>query len=119
GYPQREIHDAAYAYQRAIERKEKIIVGVNDYMTEEDCPIKLQVIDGSVARHQVKKLEEVRAKRDNARVQRALEALASAAATDANLMPYILECVRAYSTVGEMCDVLRRIFGTYEEPAFR
>jgi methylmalonyl-CoA mutase N-terminal domain/subunit len=119
GYPQMEIHEAAYAYQKAVERKEKIVVGVNDYVTEEDRPIKLLVIDDSVARHQVKKLEEVRKKRDNARVQRALEALGSAAATDANLMPCILECVRAYTTVGEMCDVLRRVFGTYEEPAFR
>src|SRR5271157_1448049 len=119
GYPQKEIHEAAYTYQKAVERKEKIIVGVNDYVTEEDRPIKLLVIDDSVARHQVEKLAEVRVRRDNARVQRALEALASAAPTDANLMPYILECVRAYATVGEMCDVLRRIFGTYEEPAFR
>ena len=119
GYPQKEIHDAAYAYQQAIERKEKIIVGVNEYVTEEDRPIKLLVIDDSVARHQVKKLEELRQKRDNAVVQRALESLGNAAATDANLMPFILECVRAYATVGEMCDVLRKVFGTYEEPAFR
>jgi methylmalonyl-CoA mutase N-terminal domain/subunit len=119
GYPQKEIHDAAYAYQKAVECKEKITVGVNDYVMEEDRPIKLLVIDDSVARHQVKKLEEVRQKRDNGRVQRALEALGGAAATDANLMPYILEGVRAYATVGEMCDVLRKVFGTYEEPAFR
>ena len=119
GYPQREIHEAAYAYQQAIERKEKIIVGVNDYVTEEDRPIKLLVIDDSVARHQVKKLEEVRERRDNGRVRQTLESLASAAATDANLMPYFLECVRAYATVGEMCDVLRKVFGTYEEPAFQ
>ncbi len=119
GYPQKEIHEAAYAYQKAVERKEKIVVGVNDYVTEEDRPIKLLVIDDSVARHQVKKLEEVREKRDNASVQRALESLGSAATTDANLMPYFLECVRAYATVGEMCDVLRKVFGTYEEPAFR
>ena len=119
GFPQREIHDAAYAYQQAIEHKEKIVVGVNDFVTEEDRPIKLLVIDDSVARRQVKKLEDVRASRDNERVHRTLESLGSAAATDSNLMPYILECVRAYATVGEMCDVLRRVFGTYEEPAFR
>ncbi len=119
GYPQKEIHDAAYAYQQAVERKEKIIVGVNDFVTEEDRPISLLVIDDSVARQQVAKLAEVRKKRDNARVQRALEALGSAAATDSNLMPCILECVRAYATLGEMCDVLRQVFGTYEEPAFR
>jgi methylmalonyl-CoA mutase N-terminal domain/subunit len=119
GYPQKEIHDAAYAYQQAIERKDKIIVGVNDYVTEEDRPIKLLVIDDSVARHQIKKLEEVRRTRDNEHAGRTLESLASAAATDANLMPFILECVRAYATVGEMCDVMRKVFGIYEEPAFR
>jgi methylmalonyl-CoA mutase N-terminal domain/subunit len=119
GYPQKEIHEAAYAFQKEVERKEKIIVGVNDFVSQEERPIKLLVIDDSVARHQVKKLEEVRQKRDNVRVQRTLDSLASTAATDANLMPYILECVRAYATVGEMCDVLRKVFGTYEEPAFR
>jgi len=119
GYPQKEIHDAAYAYQQAIERKEKIIVGVNDYVTEEDRQIKLLVIDDSVARQQVKKLEEVRERRDNALVRRTLESLGGAATTDANLMPHILGCVRAYATVGEMCDVLRKVFGTYEEPPFR
>jgi methylmalonyl-CoA mutase, N-terminal domain len=119
GYPQKEIHDAAYAYQRVVERKEKIVVGVNDYVTEEKCPIKILVIDESVARHQREKLEQLHRKRDNARVQAALESLGSAASTNSNLMPYILECVRAYATLGEMCDVLRKVFGTYEEPAFR
>jgi methylmalonyl-CoA mutase N-terminal domain/subunit len=119
GYPQREIHEAAYAYQQAVERKEKIIVGVNEFVSEEKRPIELLVIDEGVTQRQQQKLAELRKSRDNARVQSALEALASAAGTDRNLMPYILECVRAYATVGEMCDVLRRIFGTYEEPAFR
>jgi methylmalonyl-CoA mutase N-terminal domain/subunit len=118
GYPQKEIHDAAYAYQQAVERKEKIIVGVNDYVTEEERPIEILVIDESVARHQREKLEQLRRKRDNARVQAALESLGNAASTETNLMPYILECVRAYATLGEMCDVLRKVFGTYEEPAF-
>ena len=119
GYPQKEIHDAAYAYQQAVERKEKIIVGVNDFVVDEELPIKLLVIDDSVARHQVQKLAEVREKRDNARVRQALDSMGSAASTDANLMPYILECVRAYATLGEMCDVFRKVYGTYEEPAFR
>ena len=79
----------------------------------------LLAIDDSVARHQVAKLQEVRKTRDNPRVQSALEALGSAAATDANLMPFILECVRAYATVGEICDVFRNVFGTYQEPPFR
>jgi methylmalonyl-CoA mutase N-terminal domain/subunit len=119
GFPQKEIHDAAYAYQQAIERKEAVIVGVNDFVTEEERPITLLVIDESVARQQRQKLEELRKQRDNSRVRATLESLSSAAATDANLMPYILACVRAYATLGEMCDVLRRVFGTYEEPAFR
>ena len=119
GYPQREIHDAAYAYQQAIERKEKIVVGVNEFVSEDKHPIEILTIDESVERHQSHKLAELRKKRDNARVQARLEALGSAAGTDENLMPYVLECVRAYATVGEMCDVLRRVFGTYEEPAFR
>jgi methylmalonyl-CoA mutase N-terminal domain/subunit len=119
GYPQREIHDAAYAYQRAIERKEKIIVGVNDFVNEEEASIEILKIDESVARHQRQQLAELRQRRDNARVQSTLAALGGAAGTSENLMPYILECVRAYTTVGEMCDVLRRVFGTYEEPPFR
>jgi methylmalonyl-CoA mutase N-terminal domain/subunit len=119
GFPQKEIHDAAYAYQQAVERKEKIIVGVNDFVSEEKRPIEILVIDESVARHQRQKLAELRKRRDNARVQSTLEAFGSAAATDRNLMPYILECVRAYATLGEMCDVLRGVFGTYEEPTFR
>ena len=119
GYPQKEVHDASYAYQQALERKEKVIVGVNDFVTEERRPIEILVIDESVAQHQRQKLAEVKRKRDRTRVQSTLQALGSAASTDQNLMPYILECVRAYATLGEMCDVLRRVFGTYEEPAFR
>jgi methylmalonyl-CoA mutase N-terminal domain/subunit len=119
GFPQREIHDAAYAYQQAIERKEAVIVGVNDFVTEETPDIRILVIDENVARRQRQKLEGLRKQRDNSRVQASLESLGSAASTNANLMPYILECVRAYATVGEMCDVLRKVFGTYEEPAFR
>jgi methylmalonyl-CoA mutase N-terminal domain/subunit len=119
GFPQKEIHDAAYAYQQAVERKDAIVVGVNDFVTEEERPITILVIDENVARLQRQKLAELRERRDKLRVQSALEALGSAASTDANLMPYILEAVRAYATLGEMCDVLRRVFGTYEEPAFR
>jgi methylmalonyl-CoA mutase N-terminal domain/subunit len=118
-YPQKEIHEAAYAYQQAIERKEKIIVGVNDYVVEENRPIEILVIDEKVARHQRERLAELRNKRHSGKVQATLEALGSAASTDKNLMPYILACVRAYATLGEMCEVLRRVFGTYEEPAFR
>ncbi len=119
GFPQKEIQDAAYSYQLAVERKEEIIVGVNEFVTEEERAITLLVIDENVARRQRQNLADLRERRNNLRVQAALEALGSAASTDANLMPYILEAVRAYATLGEMCDVLRRVFGTYEEPAFR
>jgi methylmalonyl-CoA mutase N-terminal domain/subunit len=118
GFPQREIHEAAYTYQQQLERKEKIIVGVNEFVTDEKRPIEILVIDEAVAHRQSEKLAELRRTRDNARVQSTLEALGSAAGRDENLMPYILECVRAYATMGEMCDVLRGVFGTYEEPAF-
>jgi len=119
GFPQKEIHEAAYAYQKAVERREKTIVGVNEFVTDEKRPIEILTIDENVARRQRARLADLKKKRDHARVQAALEALGSAASTDQNLMPYILEGVRAYATVGEMCDVLRRVFGTYEEPAFR
>ena len=119
GFPQKEIHEAAYAYQKAVESKEEIMVGINDFLTEEKRAIELLVIDETSSRRQRQKLEALRKNRNSQRVQSSLEALASAAATTANLMPYILESVRAYATLGEMCDVLRRTFGTYEEPAFR
>jgi methylmalonyl-CoA mutase N-terminal domain/subunit len=118
-FPQKEIHDAAYAYQQAVERKEKVIVGVNEFVSEEKRPIEILQIDEGVARHQREGLAALKMSRDKARVQSSLEALGSAAGSDQNLMPFILECVRAYATVGEMCDVLRKVFGTYEEPAFR
>jgi methylmalonyl-CoA mutase, N-terminal domain len=118
GFPQREIHEAAYVYQQQLERKEKVIVGVNEFVTEEKRPIEILVIDETVAGRQTDKLNMLRKSRDNARVQSTLDALGSAAGGDENLMPYILQCVRAYATLGEMCDCLRGVFGTYEEPAF-
>jgi methylmalonyl-CoA mutase, N-terminal domain len=119
GYPQKEIHATAYRYQQEVERGEKIIVGVNQHSGEDKRPIEILQIDESVARRQCERLTELRKRRDGGRVDATLQSLGGAASTDQNLMPYILECVRAYATVGEMCDVLRRVFGTYEEPAFR
>ncbi len=119
GFPQKEIHESAYAYQKAVENQKKTIVGVNAFTSEKKPPVELLVIHEDVAKHQRQKLVELKKMRDNTRVRSRLEALGSAASTDQNLMPYILECVRAYATLGEMCDVLRRVFGTYEEPVFR
>jgi len=114
-YPQREIAESAYRFQQAVEAKEKIIVGVNDYMQENEPPIPILYIDGTTAERQVAQLEKLRRERDNVRVTRALDALRKAAAGTDNTMYPILECVRAYATLGEMCDALREVWGEYEE----
>ncbi len=116
GFPQREIADAAYQYQQSLDRKEKIVVGVNDYITEE-APIEILQIDESVGHHQSKRLRDLRANRSNAEVERRLKSLRAAAVGDENLMPYVYEAVKAYATLGEICDCLREVFGVYEEAA--
>jgi len=116
GYPQREIADASYRYQVAVDRKEKIIVGVNDYVAEEK-PIDILQIDETVARRQAARLSRLRAERSNDEVARRLTTLRSAAAAGDNLMPHLYEAVKAYATLGEICDALRSVFGTYEETA--
>jgi methylmalonyl-CoA mutase N-terminal domain/subunit len=125
GYPQKEIAEASYQYQRAVEAKEKIIVGVNEFAIEEQSP-KTLYIDESVGQHQSAKLNELRARRSNEEVQRRLEELKRVAAQEpraesngnissANTMPYIVDAVRAYATVGEICEALRQVYGTYTE----
>src|SRR6202050_4403687 len=115
-YPQREIGEAAYRYQVAVDRKEKIIVGVNDYVTEEKA-IDILQIDETVAEGQTQRLRKLRAERSNDDVARRLTALRKAAAGTENTMPYIYEAVKAYATLGEICDTLRDVFGIYEEVA--
>jgi methylmalonyl-CoA mutase, N-terminal domain len=114
GYPQREIADAAYKYQTAVDRKEKIIVGVNDF-TGEETPIEILRIDESVRTEQSKRLRKVRAERSGEEVARQLAALRKAAQGTENLMPHIYAAVKAYATLGEICDSLREVFGTHEE----
>jgi methylmalonyl-CoA mutase, N-terminal domain len=124
GYPQKEIAEASYQYQRAAEAREKVIVGVNDFVIEEESP-KILYIDESVARAQSAKLKALRARRSNEEVQRSLDALKKAAAkepqvrnssiSEANTMPHIIDAVRAYATVGEICEALRQVYGTYTE----
>ena len=118
GFPQREIQDAAYTYQRAVESGEKIIVGVNDFEVEEETPIEILSIDASVAQRQLARLRAVKDRRDDERVNTTLEELGRAADADANVMEPVLECVRAYATLGEMCDTLRSVYGVYEESGF-
>jgi methylmalonyl-CoA mutase, N-terminal domain len=119
GFPQREIQDASYEYQKAVERKEKIIVGVNEFVMEDEPPIDILLIDEAVAERQIQQLRKLRETRDNGRVRTTLEALSRAARADSgNIIPSVLDCVRAYATLGEMCDALRGVYGVYEEPAF-
>ena len=115
-YPQREIAEASYRYQVAVDRKEKIIVGVNDYVSAE-TPIEILQIDESVAHRQEARLRRLRAERSGDEVRRRLEALARAAEGTENLMPFLFNAVKAYATVGEICDALRVVFGSYEEVA--
>jgi len=117
GFPQREVMDAAFAYQRAIESGDKLIVGVNSFTVTDEPPIETLYIDDAFADQQVAALDAVRARRDRGAVERTLDALRRGAAGSENTMPLILDCVRAYVTVGEISDALREVFGTYDEPA--
>jgi len=116
GYPQREIAESSYKYQLAVDRKEKIIVGVNDYVTEEKG-IDILQIDETVATRQTAQLGKLRAERSNAEVERRLATLRKAAEGKDNLMPFIYDAVKAYATLGEVCDAMRAVFGIYEEVA--
>ncbi len=117
GFPQREIMDAAFAYQRAFEEKEKLIVGLNAFQMENEPPIDILYIPDDLAERQVGSLDAVKARRDRGEVERTLDALKTGAAGSENTMPLILDCAKAYCTVGEISDALRDVFGTYEEPA--
>ncbi|HWW83223.1 MAG TPA: methylmalonyl-CoA mutase family protein [Vicinamibacterales bacterium] len=115
GFPQKEIAESSYRFQQAVERKERIIVGVNAYVEEDERPMEILYIDETAAETQLAKLEALKKRRDNDRVRRSLDDLGAAAATRDNLMPRILNSVRAYATIGEMCDALRQVWGEYEE----
>jgi methylmalonyl-CoA mutase N-terminal domain/subunit len=115
GYPQREIAESAYKFQQAVEERDKIIVGVNEFVADEQTPIGILYIDESAEERQLARLERLRATRDNARVQACLAALEVGAKGTANTMPLLIDAVRAYATVGEMCDALRKVWGEYEE----
>jgi methylmalonyl-CoA mutase N-terminal domain/subunit len=119
GFPQREIQDSTYQYQKAVERGDQVIVGVNKYaMTDEPSEVPILVINESVRAHQVERLERARAQRDTGAVANALEKLKLAARRNENTMPATIDAVRAYATLGEICSALRDVYGVYEEPAF-
>ena len=118
GFPQREIQDSAYQYQKALEAGDQTIVGVNKYqMEEESTEIPILVIDESVRQHQIDRLEQTRARRDDGAVAKALNSVRKAAQTGENTMPATIEAVREYATLGEICSALRDVYGIYEEPA--
>jgi methylmalonyl-CoA mutase N-terminal domain/subunit len=116
GFFQKEIADSAYRYQREIDEKKRILVGVNEFtIEEEECPIELLRIDPKVEKEQIERLQKLKRERDNRKVKEILEKLHYAAEKEENLMPTIIEAVKAYATLGEITDVLRKVYGEYKE----
>ncbi len=119
GFPQREIQESAYQYQKAVERKEQTIVGVNRYVMENEISkTNILKIDESVRDHQLERLQRTKDRRDDGAVANSLERLKAAAKTNENLMPATIEAVKEYATIEEICVALRDVYGVYEEPAF-
>jgi methylmalonyl-CoA mutase N-terminal domain/subunit len=118
GFFQREIGDAAFRYQQQLERREKVMVGVNDFIDDAPIDIPILQIDPEVERSQVARLRELKATRNSTLVQRRLDELQTATRRDENVMPYILDAVRAYATVQEVSDAMKAELGTYREPAY-
>jgi methylmalonyl-CoA mutase N-terminal domain/subunit len=117
GFFRREIADAAFAYQRDVDARRKLIVGVNAFVEPEEKPIETLVIDDAVEREQVARLRERKAKRDGEEVRRRLDAVRRTAATTTNLMPALIEAARARCTVGEVMNALADVFGRYDGAA--
>jgi methylmalonyl-CoA mutase N-terminal domain/subunit len=115
GFPQREIAEASYRFQQAVERRDKTIVGVNDFVQEDEPPVPILYIDETTSRTQLERLEALRRSRSADAVERSLDALRQTARAGGNTMYALLDCVRAYATVGEMCHALRDVWGEYEE----
>ena len=119
GFPQKEIQEASYRYQKAVESKEEIVVGVNECVSD-DTPLQIKTLHISPAlrEHQVQRLQRLRAQRNHQTVKQTLSELKGAAQSDQNLMPLLINCVKEYATLGEICDTLKEIFGAYQEPKF-
>ena len=118
GWMQAEIQNAAYQYQKAVERKEQTIIGLNEFVSGEEPGIEILKIDESIGERQVAKLAALRLRRDNELVEQSLSALAITAQGSGNLMPYILDAVEAYATTGEICNTLRKVWGEYRPEVF-
>jgi len=118
GFPQMEIAKAAYHYQQQIDKGEKVVVGVNKYVVEEEAPPEILKISDELGEEQIGRLNEVKRTRDNRSVIRKLNDLRAASKTDKNLMPYVIAVVKEYGTEQEICDVWREVFGEYRDPGF-
>ena len=117
GYPQSEIAEAAFRFQKQIDTKERVIVGVNKYVTEHP-PVAIWRMRPEIEQRQLARLREVKAQRNNDRVRQSLERIRKASVENENLMPHLLEAVREYATIQEICDVWREIFGRYTDPGY-
>jgi len=117
GFFQREIAESAYKYQKEIDTNKRKIVGVNDYITDDEISIPILKMDEKGEHRQINRLKKLRKERNNQKVEKNLHRLKKAAKGSENLMPYILDCIRSYATLGETCGLLREIYGEYEEPA--
>jgi methylmalonyl-CoA mutase N-terminal domain/subunit len=114
GFIQREIQESAYRYQRAVEKGKQIVVGVNEFLVQEKTTLRRLKVDLAVQKQQVERLQVLRERRDSGKVHSLLTRLRETAQGDENLLPIILECVEAYVTLGEICGVLRGVFGEYK-----
>ncbi len=115
GYVQREIQDSAYKYQREIEKNERVVIGLNKFQVEEEKPTNLLRVDPSVRVDQIGRLKKVKAERDDEKVKKSLVELKQCAEGTDNLLPYIVNSVKTYATLGEICDVLREVYGEYQQ----
>ncbi len=118
GYVQTEIMNSAYRYEKELESKERILVGVNKFQSDNENPQKLLRIDMKVQQEQIKFLSEIRKQRDNEKIKEKLDKLKYAASSESNLMPFIIDAVKEYASIGEICNTLRSVFGEYEEKVF-
>ena len=116
GYPQREISRSAYEYQQKVENGQELLVGINTHADSDGTPLEILQISSQSEKAQIERLQRFRRQRDQDAVRRALQCLRRAASGEDNIFPYILDAVRAYGTVGEISDVLRHVWGVYEEP---
>jgi len=118
GYPQMEISNAAYEYQKRVDSGERTVIGLNKYVADDEAPITVLKIDEKVQEEQIKRLHRIKRTRSNRRVAQALKALHTACRSDENVMPYVIEAVKEFATEQEICDIYREVFGEYHDPGY-